>query len=546
MNGPATSSDFWRQFLSRRRFVAWGLGAATALAFGGLGLRRLLQKKNQKIYPGSIRGASFQTGHRLRDIGNTTPAVGREKSLVIVGGGIAGLSAAWWLLKSGFDDFEILELEDECGGNARAGANAVSEYPWGAHYIPLANVESVYVRDLFTEFGIIRGEDARGLPVYDDTFLCHDPEERLLMHGRWQEGLVPQIGLTAEDRRQIDAFFELMNRYRDMKGKDGKPAFAIPADLSSGDERITALDSISMEQLLKNHDWDSRPLHWHVNYCCRDDYGAGADRVSAWAGVHYFAARRGKAANADSQSVVTWPEGNAWIVKKLRKKIGKRITTGALTHHVTQNGAEVHVDYLDTATGKTVRVTSRAAILAVPRFIAARLTGRKTTLPDYAPWMVANITLSKLPAGKGFPLAWDNVSYDSTSLGYVVATHQNLSAVPNKTVITCYHPLDDDAPATARQKALSRNHEEWTGRIVADLKHMHPGIEDSIEHIDVWLWGHAMAIPAPGFIWGKSRAALQEGDGAVFFAHSDMSGLSLFEEAQYRGVEAANKALQLL
>jgi hypothetical protein len=34
--------------------------------------------------------------------------------------------------------------------------------------------------------------------------------------------------------------------------------------------------------------------------------------------------------------------------------------------------------------------------------------------------------------------------------------------------------------------------------------------------------------------------------GNIFFANSDLSGFSIFEEAQYRGVEAAKSALRLV
>jgi hypothetical protein len=68
---------------------------------------------------------------------------------------------------------------------------------------------------------------------------------------------------------------------------------------------------------------------------------------------------------------------------------------------------------------------------------------------------------------------------------------------------------------------------------------MHPGIEERVEQIDVWLWGHAMARPVPGFIWGKARNDALKPHKKIFFAHSDMSGISIFEEAQYRGIAAA-------
>ena len=76
--------------------------------------------------------------------------------------------------------------------------------------------------------------------------------------------------------------------------------------------------------------------------------------------------------------------------------------------------------------------------------------------------------------------------------------------VPHGTV-THYWPLDAAAPADERQRALARTHGEWCERVVADLDRMHPGIHSSIRNIDVWVWGHGMIRPVPGFIWGKGR-----------------------------------------
>ena len=36
--------------------------------------------------------------------------------------------------------------------------------------------------------------------------LCQAPQERLFLHGRWQEGLEPRTGPTARDRDQLSRF----------------------------------------------------------------------------------------------------------------------------------------------------------------------------------------------------------------------------------------------------------------------------------------------------------------------------------------------------
>jgi hypothetical protein len=55
-----------------------------------------------------------------------------------------------------------------------------------------------------------------------------------------------------------------------------------------------------------------------------------------------------------------------------------------------------------------------------------------------------------------------------------------------------------------------------------------------------------MVRPKPGFVWGEARLKAAESIGPVHFAHSDLSGFSIFEEAQYRGVVAAETVLRTL
>jgi glycine/D-amino acid oxidase-like deaminating enzyme len=81
--------------------------------------------------------------------------------VVIVGAGIAGLAAGWKLARSGFADFLLVELESEAGGNSRAGRNAVSAYPWGAHYLPLPNREAVSRARTACRAGRAAGRSAR-------------------------------------------------------------------------------------------------------------------------------------------------------------------------------------------------------------------------------------------------------------------------------------------------------------------------------------------------------------------------------------------------
>ncbi len=56
-------------------------------------------------------------------------------------------------------------------------------------------------------------------------------------------------------------------------------------------------------------------------------------------------------------------------------------------------------------------------------------------------------------------------------------------------------------------------------------------------------YAHAMIRPVPGFIWGGQREKLAVSYPNLHFAHSDLSGISIFEEALVRGYNAAHKIL---
>ena len=51
-----------------------------------------------------------------------------------------------------------------------------------------------------------------------------------------------------------------------------------------------------------------------------------------------------------------------------------------------------------------------------------------------------------------------------------------------------------------------------------------------------------MISPRPGFIWGGERQKAMQPYRNIHFAHTDLSGIALFEEAFYHGLRAAEEA----
>lgn len=199
MNGVNTPINNLIGLISRRRFLKTAFWSAGTLILSGFGLSRLLSNPTRRQFPGRIVGASSDIGHLVRGGGLPQPKNTVPVGTVIVGGGIAGLSAAHKLKKNGYKDFVLLEMESHLGGNSSFGKNEITSYPWGAHYLPLPGPEAKSVRDLLEELGVITGHDSAGLPIYNEYFLCADPHERLFIQGRWQEGVIPQVGITQKD-----------------------------------------------------------------------------------------------------------------------------------------------------------------------------------------------------------------------------------------------------------------------------------------------------------------------------------------------------------
>jgi hypothetical protein len=113
-------------------------------------------------------------------------------------------------------------------------------------------------------------------------------------------------------------------------------------------------------------------------------------------------------------------------------------------------------------------------------------------------------------------------------------------------VITYYWPLSAGTPDAERRTALDRSLSDWQAIVIGDLLRVHPELERHIENIDVCIWGHGMVRPTPGFIWGAARQAALAQMPPVFFAHSDLSGISIFEEAYCRGRTAGELAAREL
>lgn len=528
--------------LTRRELLSTFLGAPFALA--------ACRTAPVHFPDGEIVGQSVSIGHILREQRSfEVPAENwRNVRVAIIGGGVAGLSAAWKLRKLGVEDVVLVELEKEPGGTAISGQGKQVGYPWGAHYLPVPFRENAELIELLDEMSLLEGRTAEGDLIVKEEFLCRDPEERVFYKGRWYDGLYLHPGESEDDKQQLAEFQRRIDEWVNWRDAKGRRAFVVPSAQCSDDAEVTALDRISFAEWLRQNSFTSERLIWYCDYACRDDYGLKLDQTSAWAGLFYFCSRVRKSGD-ESQPFITFPEGNGRFVKHLAASVNDKILRSHMAVSVVPNGNGVDVICL--ADGQLRGFRAQRVIYASPVFTAAyAIRGFAENAPFDArefrhnAWFVANLFLKDRPKprfARDFPLAWDNVLYESPSLGYVNATHQK-GIDYGRTVWTYYYPMCHEE--NGRTKLFNYAWRDLAVVCLSDISRAHPEMYDLCERLDVMRWGHAMISPRPGFIWGDDRRKALDPYRNIHFAHTDLSGIALFEEAFYHGLRAAMEVWQ--
>ena len=535
--------------LSRRKFLRLLAASGTLSAWSGCRTDPLFDR----VIPGRIVNEGRPPGHLVRESNRWSDFAAADSDLVdvvILGGGVSGLAAAWKLRRSGVERILLLDMDDQLGGTRRSGFSQGVHFPWGAHYINIPPSEADCIHEVLLDIGVIEGYDAAGRPRVASDALLREPRERLFYRGSWVEGLNPLVDASEWERGEHLRFEDEMLRWASYQGQDGRRGFAMPMQYSTADSRLRYLDQISMAQYLRDGGWQNSELRWLVDHACRDDYGARASQVSAWAGIHYYACRfyDKRLAQDYPSDTLTWPAGNGHLVAELARTLDDdQIKRRTLVAKVAEDQSQVRLGVIDLVSGERQILNAKTLVYAgklhTAPYIIADLPSRQARAMasiEYSPWLVAAIFLKeRLEAGKS---TWDNVLYESPSLGYVVADHQQGA---EGRVLVYYWPFVEDLDQ-ARRNLLAKDHQYWARQIVADLRPAHPEIDDILERIDLYRWGHGMMRPRPGDLWGDEAEWRRQAMERIFFGSCDASGLPLYEEAVFGGLLAAEQAMDRL
>ena len=163
--------------------------------------------------------------------------------------------------------------------------------PLGAHYLPLPGPSAPDIQAWLVEIGLAKPTPA-GLK-WDERQLCHSPQERLFIDGRWQDGLLPDVPRDSATQAQYRLLAKAIAdagqhrlRAADERARRGRPRTprSTPSPPRNGCARKAS----------------STRWCWPTSTTAAATTTApAAATVSAWACVHYFASRHGFSAPGD-------------------------------------------------------------------------------------------------------------------------------------------------------------------------------------------------------------------------------------------------------
>lgn len=462
-------------------------------------------------------------GHVLRNSHQYARGEDQNTEYLIVGGGIAGLSAAYQLRDH---DFMLCELSERLGGSSSANTHRDQYFTQGAHY-DLA-YPAYYGKELLQtlfELDVIDFDTATNSWQFVDHHLTIAPEqESITFHdGTFRKDVLPEGNLKAQFEQLLRPFV----------GQMPMPTTQIAVEHHH-------LNTLTFYDYLQQHLTLDAEFLQAIDYAMIDDWGAPSTVVSALAGIHYYTCRPYFDRNP---ILLSPPQGNAYFAQRFISRLPQeRLRPQQLIRSIQPNDTGFDVEVVDIKAERQYRVQTRKIVYAAHKhglkyiYPAGYARFRDT---HYSPWLVLNLVLNQTTTQKAY---WQNeyVSGERAFLGFVDSAAQFQPRTTRRTLTAyyCFEPeqrqellhMDENAPALV----------ERTIQYIEQV--LKQPIRPHIEKAYIKVMGHGMPIPKPGFLFTKpNHDALETG---IAYAGVDTGRLPLFFEAADSGLQAACCLLQ--
>ncbi len=458
----------------------------------------------------------IHTGHLLFESQSYAVQTIEKVETLIVGGGIAGLSAASQLKGK---DFLLCELSDNLGGTSSWSQHGDTTFAQGAHYdlaYPANYGDGVL--GLLESLNIIEYQGWKDAWSFkgSEYIITHRRKSQCFEKGAFRQEVLPKGDLSA-------AFYQLISKY------DG--VMKMPTRLI--DPAYHELNQLTFIDFLKDKLSLTPEFVRGLDYHMLDDWGGTASQVSALAGVHYFACRPYYNQVVDLFSP---PQGNGYFIDKMAKVHQDELLTRHLVKSITEKGGSFEVDIVDIENKAIKKIRANKVVYAGQKHAL------KYILPDqyalfesnqYAPWLVLNFIVKDELPGRGY---WQNemLTEDETFMGFVDSDTQHTTS-NGKRVFTAYYCLPPESREDLRN--VEANKEVIAEKTLGYLnQYFKRDLGPLVEHVYIKVMGHAMPIPGPGYLFNDKNATRKYKN--LTFAGVDNGRLPLLFEAVDSGLEA--------
>lgn len=501
--------------------AAWSLGCGR---HEGAARRPRAATLPPNPHAGRWMGDDFTAGHRLRDgalppLDGGTP--GPESDVIVVGGGISGLTAAYRLARSG-RRVTVLEQAAAAGGNAKSADWGGLEYAIGAAYFTRPDAGDP-LETLYREIGVLD----RAVAV---------PKGEALWNGRRLDGFwdgATARGADAGATRRLAAGWRATydERYPDVPWT--------PATAGWTREAFEAADRLPFAQHLESLGAPPHVRQFCEAYCW-SSFGGSAAEISTYAALNFVTAEFG--------DILALPGGNAGVARALAAAAaahGASILTGRFAARVRQDRRGVEVAAFE---GDALhRYRAKACVVAVPRFVAARIVEdfpaeRAATVAgmSWRAYLVANVLLARRPAGDGYD-AYRVGELDPRAVGWTDLIVADYAAAErgDHGVLTAYRALPfeggraellADGDYARHRDAVRRDLLPWLDALGLEAR--------DLVDINLARWGHPLVLAKPGQLADGALGRLSAPLGRVAFAHQDRHGIPAIENAIGAALEA--------
>jgi len=465
------------------------------------------------------------------------PNASQKYDVVIIGGGLSGISSALHLIKNGMKVL-ILEGHPRLGGNAKAEMYKNTLMSLGSAYTTIPEKDGP-IDNLYKDLGIEK--------LFKKT---RKEDEPIAIHGKIKNG----FWSGASDPKNADQFINVHKKLNDIY-ENAYPELPLIPGL---DVDRTLLNSYDKQ---KFNEWVNKEIpgiHPHIDeyfhQYCWSSFGCAYDDISAAQALNFI--------TSDLQGIQALPGGNAIIAKAMIDKIkdgNLTVLNSTFVCDIIDEDNSVYVCFhQDNKILNAVRANK--VIVTAPKMVAKHII---SNLPKenykamddmrYHAYLVANVILKKNIKPKYYDLYSliekipTNEHEDSKNRVFSDMTFANWANQDQaeNSALTLYLPLPYDM---AQQFLFSPIlYSKYSGRID---KAINPFLNDlnlnesDIDGIRLTRYGHALPVACSnGLASGLFERAHQPINDKVFFANQDNWANTCFETCYATGLVAAYQAM---